>query len=153
MRDARRADVYAAEDMVARMFERGGTVRMHGAELSLPPEARFGDVAGVQRYVDEVLASRAVEAAFPKARRPVRVRRRAGATRAHYEAARAGEPAVIALPAGWAMRELVVLHELAHHLDPAPDPPHGPSFVVTFAELAGVVMGPEVQFVLRTTLP
>ena len=29
------------------------------------------------------------------------------------------------------------------------DPPHGPEFVATFCELAGAVMGPEVEHVLR----
>ena len=38
--------------------------------------------------------------------------------------------AVIAVPERdtWALRELVVLHELAHHVSQA-DPPHGPAFV------------------------
>ena len=46
------------------------------------------------------------------------------------------------------MRELVVLHEIAHHLSPT-EPAHGPDFVATFCELAGAVMGPEVGHVLR----
>ena len=46
------------------------------------------------------------------------------------------------------LRELVVLHEMAHHLcDGAP--PHGPEFVATFCELAEAVMGHEVAHVLR----
>ena len=48
----------------------------------------------------------------------------------------------------WALRELVVLHEIAHHLCDA-EPPHGPEFVATFCELAEAVMGPEVAHVLR----
>ena len=48
----------------------------------------------------------------------------------------------------WALRELVVLHEVAHHLSDAV-PPHGPEFVATFCELAQAVMGPEVAHVLR----
>jgi putative metallohydrolase (TIGR04338 family) len=47
------------------------------------------------------------------------------------------------------MRELVVLHELAHHLDSGGGPAHGPAFVATFCELAAAVMGPEVGHVLR----
>jgi putative metallohydrolase (TIGR04338 family) len=46
------------------------------------------------------------------------------------------------------LRELVVLHEIAHHLCDV-EPPHGPEFVATFCELAEVVMGPEVGHVLR----
>ena len=47
------------------------------------------------------------------------------------------------------MRELVVLHEIAHHLDDGAGAAHGPEFVATFCELAAVVMGPEVGHVLR----
>jgi putative metallohydrolase (TIGR04338 family) len=46
------------------------------------------------------------------------------------------------------MRELVVLHEMAHHLCDA-QPPHGPQFVTTFCTLAEVVMGAELGYVLR----
>ncbi|PRC61415.1 TIGR04338 family metallohydrolase, partial [Mycobacterium sp. ITM-2017-0098] len=59
--------------------------------------------------------------------------------------------ATIAVPevrSTWALRELVVLHEIAHHLSDT-DPPHGPDFVATFCELAAAVMGAEVAFVLR----
>jgi putative metallohydrolase (TIGR04338 family) len=77
------------------------------------------------------------------------VRSRRGLNAAHYEVS--GETAVIAVPAGtqrWAMRELVVLHEIAHHLCPV-EPAHGGEFVSTLCELAEVVMGPEVGHVLR----
>jgi putative metallohydrolase (TIGR04338 family) len=42
----------------------------------------------------------------------------------------------------------MVLHELAHHLTPD-GAPHGPEYVATMTELAGVVMGSEAQHVLR----
>jgi putative metallohydrolase (TIGR04338 family) len=77
------------------------------------------------------------------------VRARRGVTAAHYE--RRDAVATIAVPdrtSSWALRELVVLHEIAHHLCDA-EPPHGPRFVATFCELAGVVMGREVEHVLR----
>jgi len=77
------------------------------------------------------------------------VRARRGATAAHYE--RVDDGAVIAVAEGrstWALRELVVLHEIAHHLCDA-EPPHGTEFVATLCELAGAVMGPEVGHVLR----
>jgi putative metallohydrolase (TIGR04338 family) len=81
---------------------------------------------------------------------PLRVRARRAATAAHYES-RDGA-GTIAVPdrntADWAMRELVVLHEVAHHLCQVP-PPHGPEFVATFATLAELVMGPELGHVLR----
>ena len=79
---------------------------------------------------------------------PVAVRRRRGVAAAHYELI--DGTAVIAVPERdtWALRELVVLHELAHHLSHA-DPPHGPDFVAAHIELCTAIMGPEVGLVLR----
>jgi putative metallohydrolase (TIGR04338 family) len=152
-RDVQRAKVYAAEEFVRTLFDRAAEHGSHavdffGAQLTLPPEARFGSVDAVRRYVDQVLAVPAVVANWgPVATLTVRPRR--GLTAAHYEtSAGAG---TIAVPDGssrWALRELVVLHEIAHHLSPA-EPAHGPEFVATFCELAAGVMGPEVGHVLR----
>jgi putative metallohydrolase (TIGR04338 family) len=153
-RDSQRAKVYAAEEFVRTLFDRAAehrspTVQFFGAQLTLPPEGRFGSVASVQRYIDDVLALPAVRQHWPELP-PVRVRARRAATAAHYE--NRGGAGVIAVPdrdtADWAMRELVVLHEVAHHLCPA-QPSHGPEFVVTLCTLAELVMGPEVGHVLR----
>jgi putative metallohydrolase (TIGR04338 family) len=146
-RDAQRAKVYAAEEFVRTLFDRAAergnrVVDFFGAQLTLPPEGRFGSVSAVQRYVDDVLA-------HVGAGTPVTVRARRGATAAHYE--RDDDGATIAVPeraSTWALRELVVLHELAHHLCDA-EPPHGPEFVAMFCDLAQTVMGPEVGHVLR----
>jgi putative metallohydrolase (TIGR04338 family) len=77
------------------------------------------------------------------------VRARRGVTAAHYEYD--GNVATVAVPereTTWALRELVVLHEIAHHISRA-EPAHGPEFVATFCELTDAVMGPEVAHVLR----
>ncbi|TXI54545.1 TIGR04338 family metallohydrolase [Mycolicibacterium mageritense] len=145
-RDTQRGRVYAAEQFVRTMFDRAAqhssrAIDFFGTQLTLPPEAKFGSVESVQRYVDDVLAR--VGAA------PVTVRARRGAAAAHYE--NVAGAAVIAVPEGsgtWALRELVVLHELAHHLCPD-GPAHGPDFVSTYCELCATVMGPEVGLVLR----
>ncbi|MGE2732537.1 TIGR04338 family metallohydrolase [Mycolicibacterium vaccae] len=152
-RDSQRAKVYAAEQFVRTMFDRAAqrgnpSVEFFGTTLTLPPEARFATTTTVQTYVDDVLALPAVRERWPAAE-PLRVRPRRGATAAHYE--RTERAAVIAVPddrSSWALRELVILHEIAHHLSDA-DPPHGPQFVATFCELAGAVMGAEVGHVLR----
>jgi len=146
-RDTQRAKVYAAEELVRTLFDRAAehgnnVVEFFGTQLTLPPEGRFATVTAVQRYVDEVLAHVGAD-------RPLTVRARRGATAAHYE--RSDDAAAIAVPdrrSTWALRELVVLHEIAHHLSDA-QPPHGPEFVATFCELAEAVMGPEVAHVLR----
>ena len=55
-----------------------------GTQLTLPPEARFGSLAAVQRYVDDVLALPAVRRQWPEVA-PLRVRARRASTAAHYE--------------------------------------------------------------------
>jgi putative metallohydrolase (TIGR04338 family) len=146
-RDTQRAKVYAAEEFVRTLFDRAAergnrVVEFFGTQLTLPPEGRFASVAAVQRYVDEVLAHVGAD-------RPLTVRARRGVTAAHYE--RLDDAPTIAVPdrrSTWALRELVVLHEIAHHLSDA-EPPHGPEFIATFCGLAEAVMGPEVAHVLR----
>ena len=153
-RDGQRAKVYAAEVFVRTLFDRAAqtgvrSVEFFGTELTLPPEARFGSVAAVQRYVDDVMALSTVRARWPETS-ALGVRARRGAKAAHYE--NSGAAGVIAVPdqrgVDWALRELVVLHEIAHHLCDI-RPPHGPEFVATFCELAELVVGPELGYVLR----
>ena len=151
-RDAQRSKVYAAEQFVRTLFdragERGRSVEFFGAQLTLPPEARFASVESVRRYVDDVSSLPDVRARWPGVE-PLAVRGRRGASAAHYEYD--GTTATIAVPdrhTTWALRELVVLHEMAHHLSHA-EPPHGTEFVTTFCELTGIVMGPEAAHVLR----
>lgn len=151
-RDHARARVYDAERMVHRMLHRADgahTVQIAGTELTLPPEAKFGSVQQVGDYVDRVLALPSVTERFGRAPLPVHIRVRKGQRAAHYE--RVG--AVMAVPDGmagrWALREAVVLHELAHHLDDLGDPAHGPRFVGTLIDLVGLVLGPETALVYR----
>jgi putative metallohydrolase (TIGR04338 family) len=152
-RDTQRSKVYAAEQFVRTLFDRAAqhgtrTVDFFGTSLTLPPEGRFASVESVQTYTDSVLNHPGVQRRWPSAD-PVIVRPRRGVTAAHYE--HLDGAAIIAVPARrdqWALRELVVLHEIAHHLCDT-TPPHGPAFVAAFCELAGLVMGPEVEHVLR----
>jgi putative metallohydrolase (TIGR04338 family) len=153
-RDSQRAKVYAAEEFVRTLFDRAAehgsqAVDFFGTQLTLPPEGRFGSVLSVQRYVDDVLALPAVRRRWPDVS-PLSVRPRRAATAAHYE--NRDGAGVIAVPdrdsADWALRELVVLHEVAHHLCQA-GPPHGREFVATICELTELVMGPELGYVLR----
>lgn len=111
-RDVQRARVYAAEAFVRTLFDRAaahgsGAVDFFGEPLTLPPEARFGSVESVRRYVDDVLGLPAVAARWPGLT-PLAVRARRGPTSAHYERGEGG--AAIAVPerTGWALRELVV---------------------------------------------
>lgn len=154
-RDTQRSRVYAAERFVRTLFDRAAqhssrAIDFFGDQITLPPEARFGSLESVQRHVNDVLALPAVAQRWPGAG-AIRVRPRRAATAAHYE--NHDGAGVIAVPerdaAGWAMRELVVLHEVAHHLNDGPGPAHGRGFVATMCDLCAAVMGPEVGHVLR----
>lgn len=156
-RDFQRQRLYDAEDILCRMFSRAQAsgnpvVTINGVTLTLPPEALFGDLQSISTYAAKVLDLPAVRDRFGVTR-PVTVRRRKGITKAHYENKVQGP--VIAVPdqVRWAMRELVLLHELAHHLDPtrgtAEHSSHGPAFVDTLVALLELVMAPEAALAAR----
>lgn len=143
MSDYQRQKVYNAEFMLRRVLENAGeqetrTFDFHGSTLLLPEERRFACLDSLQSYVDRVLALNWVSATWSPG--PVRVRARKGQTKAHYQC---GE---IAVPLGnrWALREIVVLHEIAHHLAPGG---HGPSFAGTHWALINEIIGPEIGLV------
>jgi putative metallohydrolase (TIGR04338 family) len=149
MRDSQRQRAYNGEfamrDMldVARKHE-VPTVVICGQRLNAPQERVFGDLDSIQRYVDKVLALNWVRATWSPG--PIRIRRRKGVTKAHYQ------HNVIAIPdrVNWAMREIVVLHEIAHHLTPGQA--HGPRFVGTFVALVTEILGHEAGFMLRVSM-
>ena len=159
-RDGQRAKVYDAEHLVHRIFDRSEkypTVDVAGSRLTLPVERRFASSDSVQDYVDRVLALGWVRAQWSRAAVPVRVRERVGDAQAHYER----PTAVIAVPGhranrAWALRELVVLHELAHHLADdfahRAEPQHGGEFVDRLLILVDGLVGPEAALLLRITM-
>jgi putative metallohydrolase (TIGR04338 family) len=153
-RDTQRSALYAAEAMVLSLFaSERPTVELAGTSITLPPEGRFGSVESVRGYVDRVLARPSVRGRFPRADLPVAVRARRGDRSAHYESA---PSPVIAVPESaegrWALRELVVLHEVSHHLTEPGVVPHGPEFATTLVDLVADVLGPEAGFVYRVIL-
>jgi len=145
VRDVQRARVYAAEDAWALVLDaaRRGAVRAEvaGSTVLLPAETHFGTLASAQRYADHYVGT------LP----PVRVRLRKGQMKAHWE-----PPGVIALPVPergqpWALRESVLLHELAHHVafhrDSVAD--HGPAYTSRMLELVEQALGAEAALALR----
>lgn len=147
--------MYEAEHLVQRIFDRAvdhPAVQVAGSTLVLPPERHFADLDGVQRYVDAVVALGWVRAAWPRSSEPVVVRSRAGTGGAHYERAGAVIAVPVHRPGRWALRELVVLHELAHHLAPdGAEAAHGPAFTHRLIELVDGTVGPEAALLLRVT--
>ncbi len=153
--DPQKLRIYEAEGVLAALIDRRDEFPLaeaFGSRVAVPDDRKFGDVAAVQRYVDAVLALDWVRRRAPEAAAcPVLVRARRGAARAEYDVARQ----TIAVPTHrvggrWAMRELVVLHELAHHL--AGGTAHGPAFAATMLELVEGLIGAEAGFLLRASL-
>lgn len=144
-RDSQRSRVYAAEGAWALRLDaaRRGARKavVGGSTLTLPEELRFGTLADAQRYADHHLRD------LPA----VVLRPRKGQAAAHYTA-----PDDVALPLPaygepWALRESVLLHELAHHVafhtHGLAD--HGPSYTACMLDLVARAMGEEAAFALR----
>lgn len=154
--DLQRAKVYEAEALVRRIFDRSADfpmVEVAGSRVTLPPELKFASVESVQTYTDRVLALNWVRDRWCRSSLPVAVRSRAGRDRAHYERV----PPTIAIPlhrggSAWALREMVVLHEISHHLAHEDEVHHGRQFTGRMVELVDGVVGAEAAFLLRVTL-
>ena len=134
--------VYSAERAVRGVLDRVAasedpiTVTVAGSSLVIPLERKFGRIEDIQCYVDRVCDKVGCT--------PPRVRPRKSIKSAHYQG---GEIAIptnenqAAGKSGWAMREIVVLHELAHHLTRGDS--HGGQFVGAFLKLIREFMGQE----------
>ncbi len=159
-RDSQRSKVYEAESLVRTIFDRADerdlrTVDILGSTVTLPIERKFASLDSVQRYVDAVSRLEWIRETWPQADTVVHVRERSGTGASHYER----DTQTIAVPLhrrneAWALRELVVLHELAHHYEP-PDsevPSHGGEFVDRFVRLVTEIVGHEAGFLLRATM-
>ena len=156
LRDFQRSRVYDAENLVHRIFDRSAdypVVDVVGSRVTLPVERKFGSIDAVQRYVDGILDLGWVRRTWHRASVPVIVRERSSAAQAHYE--RVGS--IMAVPghragSAWALRELVILHELAHHLADHIEIAHGGQFVERLLELVDGIVGPEGALLLRVTM-
>lgn len=146
-RDNQRSRVYAGEDAWALRLDaarRGASLaEVAGSAVTLPRELQFGTLVAAQAYADRQLTLWDVPS--------VLLRERRGQLKAHWEA-----PGVIALPLAargtpWAMRETVLLHELAHHLafhlDGVAD--HGTAYTGRMLELVTQALGDEAALALR----
>ena len=153
VRDVQRARVYRAEDAWAARLDaaRRGAPRavVAGSSVLLPAERRFGTLGAAEAFCAAVLALPEVAAVADLP--PPRLRTRRGARRAHWE-----PPGTIALPVPahgepWALRETVLLHELAHHVGELGglSRGHAAPFPAVVLLLARAVLGEEAAFALR----
>ena len=146
-RDTQRSRVYAAEDQVRRLTQRGGTIDFYGSTLTVSPHREFVDLTQVRAYLAQI---RENDWGYPDTP-AVLVQSHSG-----FRSARWIAPNRIRLPKGesWAMNELVVLHEYAHHCawHTYNEAGHGRHFQSLLCELSGHVLGPEVQTLLVAAL-
>jgi putative metallohydrolase (TIGR04338 family) len=153
-RDAQRARVYRAEDAWAVRLDaaRQGAAlaTVGGSALVLPAERRLGSLEAAASYAARVVALPEVVAAFGPVPAP-EVRPRRGTRSAHWE-----PPGTLALPVPvhgepWALRETVLLHELAHHLAETTGRARGhrAPFPAAVLLLVQAVLGQEAAFALR----
>lgn len=122
--DPDKTALYEAEDRVIGWIDRGEPVRRDDVTWLTEKDPLFLSID----EVDQFCAAATHRLGVP----PVRVRARKGVKAAHYEPG-----GVIAVPpveigGGWAMRGMVVMHELAHHLThlAGDGGGHGPAFRV-----------------------
>jgi putative metallohydrolase (TIGR04338 family) len=148
---SQKQQVYRAEWLTCEMLSLanvtpGRTVTVVGSHLVLPKEETFDSLKQIQSYVDRVQVHPGVVAKYGPPRR-VQVVERRGQTKAEAMYGKIFVPLI----RQWAMREVVILHELAHLLSPS-GAGHGPSFVTAHLHLMGQVMAPEVEFIHRIHL-
>lgn len=170
MEDPDRKTAYAAEDMVGQWLDavcpETGQVRVTleqaggGRVVAYAPEVepRFTRPSEVVGFVDKVMDRLRQQARQSgtifrgREQRPVRVAPSSGWKKATYR------DGVIFLPerergGAWALRGLVVLHELAHHLNTGVDGAiidvHGDGFRTTFMRLLECIGWVEIAAMLR----
>lgn len=166
MEDPDRRSTYAAEEMVAAWLDAVSpetgevevTAGSRRATYSPEAEPRFGRPADVVTFVDRVLdrlrqQGREFGSNYRgREQRPVIVSPSFASKRASYS------DGIILLPerergGAWALRGLVVLHELAHHLNTGVDgaiiDAHGEGFRATFVQLLEDIGWTEISAMLR----
>lgn len=152
MADEEAAAIYAAHAELRRLLALADESEMrrvewyHDAYLTMPVELRFHDVAAVRRYVNTLVTVERTP--------PVTVHAKWDAGSAHYWA----PSQAIFLPAedasGWAMRQITILHEFAHHVEWSRHGSggHGEVFREILLDLVERHAGEECALVLRTEI-
>ena len=121
----------------------------HGYTMRLPRERKFADLDSIRRYVSMVCSLPQVQQKFPGVTAPS-VRERKGHRAAHYSQSNVEIAINTGRDGKWALREMVVLHELAHHL--AKGDMHGATWRGCYIFLVEVCMGQEVAMILGASL-
>lgn len=152
MTDPDQKMTYAAEHQVCRLMDTAVEVEdwfidFHGYRMELPQERKFADLASIQRYYEQVVQLDKVQERFPGIVAP-KVRERATMDHAHYSPLEQAVYIPMKWNGRWAQRELVVLHELAHHFTPVMCESHGAEFRGAYVFLVQAAMGQSMALVL-----
>lgn len=115
----------------------------YGHKMQLPQERNFADLESIAAYYLKVIQLGAVQDRWPSATAPT-VRPRSNGSCAHYDPRKHEVAICIHRGERFALRELVVLHELAHSLE---RDGHGPRWRGAFLFLVETCMGPEASTV------
>jgi putative metallohydrolase (TIGR04338 family) len=157
LRDEQKSLVYDAEFELRFIRDNNdaGCVDFYGQTLELPRPRKFGDLDGVQAFVNAVCAFDPVTSVWTPPGPPPKVAPRSGDKHAHYHP----RYNVIAVPPhrgsehSWAMDELIVLHELAHFFNRyTQEPAHGLSFVNCYMDLLEKVLHPTWKLLMLRAL-
>ncbi len=147
-----RAAVYAAEDQIAQVLNRGGQVDFFGSLLDVPKQRQFADLSAVEDYLASVSSKVNSDPVNASDHVPLP---QVTATRS-IQRATWTEPGLIRLPTKtrWGMSELVVLHEYGHHLSfhTLGERGHGPAFRQTYVRLVSDNIAPEAGLLLTAAL-
>lgn len=145
--DYGRSAVYSAENQVSRVVNRGGSVDFFGSTLHVPMQRKFGDIEGVVEYLRALRECSWGHGQTPTPNiLPSRSLRKA--TWVH--------PNTIRLPttSDWALTEMVVLHEYAHHVTfyEHDATGHGIEFRNCLVDLVSDAIAPEAGLLLTAAL-
>lgn len=138
--------VYEAEWVLRDMLKLP-SVNVCGREVAIPVERNFASIESIQTYVDKVLALNWIRDMYPHAQRPLKVVKK---PKGRNVATCGGGIMYVPINSEnrWALREQVILHEMAHHLTPGCS--HGGPFRDCLAWLLEEIVAPEVGWLMRT---
>jgi len=141
---------FALRDILDVANEGDRTYRIAGMELTMPVEYKFGELDHIQKYANAVI--RDYNGRHGTRHKKVRVVE--GRKSLHRKAYYTHSMARITLPqrdrGSWAWRQVVVLHEIAHHL--ASCHGHGVEFARVMLDLLENYVGPQAGLVYMILL-
>lgn len=157
--DIQKQNVYDAEhayiiymDMAADSDSGMVQAKIAGSTMTVSMDRKFSDLEAVQRYVDTLTSSAYVMSKFPSLAGVNIVVDPRLSSRSYYQSIGHKITLAGAKKSGrWAMREFVVLHELAHAATRNIGG-HGPEFVAAFVELVECAISPEVAYALKMSM-